>query len=254
MELSQRRTLLLGRLRTRKTRLREGLVSVEGVRAVTEALDAAAVLSFSVLSPRLSGTDAGAALAVRLRHFDATEVLDRALDELSDTDHAQGVISVFQEPVHTLAEIPSAGRILILDAIQDPGNVGTLVRSAVAFGLDAVLSLDGTVDPWGSKAVRASAGMMFRLPIVPCRAGEVVDALSRLGIPILVAAAHAEALVVDRPAAFGLVVGNEGAGVRDELRASGGAVVSVRMSGPAESLNVGIAGSILMHELAQGDR
>jgi TrmH family RNA methyltransferase len=96
--------------------------------------------------------------------------------------------------------------------------------------------------------------MMFRLPIVPCRAGEVVDALSRLGIPILVAAAHAEALVVDRPGAFGLVVGNEGAGVRDELRASGGAVVSVRMSGPAESLNVGIAGSILMHELAQGDR
>ena len=250
MELSQRRRRLLPRLRTRKTRTREGLVLVEGVRAVSEALDAEARVSFAVTSQRLSALASGSVLERRLGEQDCASIPDQELTALADTDHPQGVLLVCEEPVYQLDELPAPGRFLILDAIQDPGNVGTLVRSAVAFGLEGIICLDGTVDPWGSKAVRASAGMMFRLPIVRCSIDEMLQVLSAREAMLLVASSEGESCAAHRGAAsFGLAVGNEGTGVRAELRGAAHAMVAVSMKGPAESLNVGAAGSILMHEL-----
>jgi TrmH family RNA methyltransferase len=252
MELSQRRERLLGRLRQRKSRVKERRVLVEGVRAVAEALNAEAALAFAVLSPRLSSSVLGADLEERLASADVVTVSDEELEDLADTDRPQGVLAVFEEPGHRLSELPSRGRVLLLDAVQDPGNVGTLVRSAVAFGLDAVLCLDGTVDPWSTKAVRGSAGMVFRLPVIGCGHGEALAVLEEKEIPIRVASGEG-APVVAGAEAFGLVLGNEGAGVREEIRAAARAVVGIPMKGPAESLNVGIAGSILMHALTRED-
>jgi TrmH family RNA methyltransferase len=252
VSLSQNRRRLLGRLRVRRQREREGAVLVEGVRAVGEALSAGARPSFSVTSPRLSASAHGPALRERLTEIaDVTEVEDDELDALSDTDHPQGVLAVFPQPAPELAGLPEAGTVLVLDAVQDPGNVGTLVRSAVAFGLDGVLTLDGTVDPWGAKAVRASAGAVFRIPVWRATLPDTRSVLSDRRADVLVAAADGgdvrEAL---DPAAGlrALVLGNEGAGVRDEIRDLARAVVAVPMRGAAESLNVGVAGSILMYE------
>lgn len=255
MEMSQRRRRLLARLRTRKARVKEALVLVEGVRAVSEALDTGTRVSFAVTSPRLSTTEAGAALGRRLAELDCASVTDRELAESADTDHPQGVLLVCEEPVSALSDLPDSGRFLILDAVQDPGNVGTLVRSAVAFGLDAIICLDGTVDPWGAKVVRASAGMMFRLPVVACGVDEALAAFRERGVPLLVSSPEgADANRHRGLASFGLVVGNEGAGVRGDFRGAAPATVAVSMTGPAESLNVGIAGSILMHMLtAEGE-
>ena len=225
---------------------------VEGVRAVSEALDAGADPVFGVTSPSLDTTEAGVELGGRLRCACETAVVeDDDLRMLADTDHPQGVLLVCREPDPGPELLPETGRMLVLDALQDPGNLGTLVRSSVAFGIDAVVCLDGTVDPWGPKAIRASAGAAFRIPILRAAADSAVDAMQAAGAHVVVATADGQrardAMGGDHPLCA-LVVGNEGAGVRDSVRAISDAAVAVPMSGPAESLNAGVAGSILMYE------
>lgn len=250
MALSQRRARLIRRLRSRRTREREGLVLVEGVRAVGEALEAGADISFAVAAPKLSTTQAGIELESRIASLDVESVGDDELVRLADTQSPQGVLCVCAEPGGSLARVRGR-RVLVLDAIQDPGNAGTLIRSAVAFGLDAVMCLDGTVDPWAAKTVRASAGAVFRLPIVTTGTTEVLDWIGARRLPLLVAAADGESVGDWRGGdEYALVVGNEGAGARQELREQAAAIVSVTMPGAVESLNAAVAGSILMHVLA----
>lgn len=250
--LSQRRAALLANLRVPKSRAREGTVLVEGVRAVAEALGAGVGVQFVVTSPRLEATEEGRALALRLESVDFTRVEDGELGRLSDTERHQGVLLVCDEPAAGLERIEPTGWYLVLDGVQDPGNAGTLVRAAVAFGLDAVIALDGTVDPWSPKTVRSSAGMIFRLPVVRASVAESIDRLSEVRVPILVADARGEDVESRRfDHGFALVVGNEGAGVRPEIARAATATVAVRMPGPAESLNVAMAGAILLHSLTR---
>lgn len=225
---------------------------VEGVRAVSEALDARSSVSFAVTSPKLEMAEAGRAIAARLDGYELVRLDDGALDALSDTESAQGVLLVCREPAWGLGEIRPGGRYLVLDGVQDPGNAGTLVRAAVAFGLDAVVFLDGTVDPWAPKSVRASAGMVFRLPIVRASADEAVVRLNQVGVALWVADAEGED-VDEHPVmkSFALVVGNEGRGVRPSVLASAAGSLAVSMPGGAESLNVAMAGSILLHALTR---
>jgi TrmH family RNA methyltransferase len=251
MGLSQRRTRLLERLGSRKTRERERLVLVEGIRGVEEALAGGAVPRFAVVSPKLSTSAAGEALAPSLASVDVEHVTDDELAALSDAQTTQGVLLVCREPDGSLTRL-SRGRVLVLDGVQDPGNAGTLIRAAVAFGLDAVVFLDGTVDPWGAKTVRASAGMAFRCPVLSGGAEELLERLTESAIPLYVADAGGQDADAFRGAdAFALVVGNEGRGVRGVLVDVADAVVAIPMSGPAESLNVGVAGSLLMHVLTR---
>jgi TrmH family RNA methyltransferase len=250
--LSQRRAAIVTNLRVPKSRVREGAVLVEGVRAVREAFAAGVRTQFAVTSSKIAATEEGRLLAQRLGAIDTTEVDDGELARLSDTERHQGVLLVCDEPAAGLERIEPAGWYLVLDGVQDPGNAGTLVRAAVAFGLDAVIALDGTVDPWSPKTVRSSAGMIFRLPVVRAAGAEAVDRLNAVSVPILVADArgeNAEARRVDH--GFALVVGNEGAGVRPEIARAAAATVAVRMPGPAESLNVAMAGAILLHALTR---
>ena len=254
MALSQRRERLIGRLRAAKTRAREGAVLVEGVRAATEALDAGVSMDFAVTSPRLHATKAGIRLAERIEALDVVTVEDEELAHMSDTDRPQGVLLVCAEPEAGLERIGRGGRYLLLDHVQDPGNAGTLVRAAVAFGLAAVVCLEGTVDLWGPKAVRSSAGMIFRIPVVRASADEAVARLGEEGVPLFVADSEGEDVGSHRgTASFALVVGNEGAGVRPELTVRADKLLGVGMPGPAESLNVAMAGSILLHVLTRGN-
>jgi len=252
MGLSQRREKLIARLLTARSRAKEGAVLVEGVRAVNEALDAAVDVQFAVTSPRLAETAAGRVLAARLADHEVVEVTTDQLDRLSDTEHGQGILLVCAEPVAGLDALEAGGRYLVLDGVQDPGNAGTLVRAAVAFGLDAVVCLDGTVDPWGSKPVRASAGMVFRLPVVRAAAGDALARLEAVGVPLYVADAAGED-VEDHLGmeSFAIALGNEGRGTRDLLREEAAGSLAVRMPGGAESLNVAMAGAVLLHALTR---
>jgi RNA methyltransferase, TrmH family len=251
--LSQRATRLVERLKTRKGRAREALVLVEGVRCVAAALDAGVRIRFVVIAPSLADRPEGDLLIERFRaaHLDVRTVEDDELAALSDTETPQGVLLVAEEPRTVLSDL-RPGRWLVLDAVQDPGNAGTLVRAAAAFGVDGLVALDGTVDLWGPKAVRASAGLVFRVPVVRADVRTLVDRCRSEGMEILIAHASGEDVAglgaVERIA---LAVGNEGAGVRDELVRAAGRRVSVPMRESVESLNVGVAGSILLYALSR---
>jgi TrmH family RNA methyltransferase len=250
MGLSQRREKLIARLRVPKTRTREGAVLVEGVRAVSEALDSGVQGSFAVTSPRLEASSTGSSLASRLDELDVSHVEESELDRLSDTERGQGVMLVCAEPTAGLDVVHERGRYLVLDGVQDPGNAGTLIRAAVAFGFDAVLCLDGTVDPWSPKPVRASAGMIFRLPVVRAAGLDVVERLEASDVPLYIADATGEDVDKHpRLESFAIAVGNEGGGVRRLLVEKATGSLAVRMRGGTESLNVAMAGAIIMHSL-----
>lgn len=259
MSLSQRRTHLVGRLRHRKTREREGLVLAEGIRTVGEALRAGAQAEFALVSPRLETLAWGADLLATLRSrvAEVERIGDGELDALADTERPQGVLVVFRQPRGDGDPRVAGGRHLVLDAVQDPGNVGTLIRVATAFGMDGVMALDGTADPWGPKAVRASAGMAFRTPVHQMGADRALDLLGDAHVPVLVAeASGTDVAAIPFQPSWALVVGNEGAGVREALRSAACRSVRIPMPGPAESLNAGVAGAILLYALTregQGD-
>lgn len=255
--ISRARSRLIRRLRSRRGRPREELVLVEGIRAAEDALDAGLDVSFAAVSPRLGGSVRGAALERRLRGggIDLETVEEEELVELSDTEAPQGVILVCAEPAHRLDDLAatSGWGVLVLDAVQDPGNAGTLIRAALAFGLRGAVALDGTVDPWNPKAVRASAGASFRVPVVR-EAWNTVEAWCRgAGLRILVSdPAGADVAGEEAKEEWALVVGNEGSGVRREILEAADRVLGIPMKGGAESLNAGVAGAILVYALVRG--
>lgn len=248
--LSQTRRALLRRLGQRKGREREGLVLVEGIRAVGEALNAGASPELALVAPRLRRLEGGTELEERIGSLEAPveHVEDHELGEMADTDHPQGVLLVCRQPDDPgLPKTP--GLYLVLDAVQDPGNVGTLVRAAVAFGLDGVVVLDGTADPWGAKAVRASTGLVFRIAVTREDAEPALDALEGAGVPVFVADPMGQPVGRPREANWALVIGNEGGGVRPTVASRASGALRVPMRGPAESLNAAVAGAILMYAM-----
>jgi TrmH family RNA methyltransferase len=142
--------------------------------------------------------------------------------------------------------------LVVLAGLQDPGNVGTLIRSAEAFGATGVLLLPGTASPWNPKALRASAGSAFRVPMLAISEADALNLLRDRHVPALAAVAHdgvtvAQAFLAE-PAA--LLIGNEGAGLSPALLSAAARRVTIPMPGPVESLNAAIAGSLLLYEAA----
>ncbi len=253
MALSRERARLIGRLRSRRTREREGLLLVEGIRAAAEALAAGAPVRFAVVSDRLPELAGGDALRAQLAEtgVDVIEVPREELLELSDTEASQGVLLVCPEPGRG-AQLPAAGPLLVLDGIQDPGNIGTLVRAAAAFGLAGTVVLEGTVDPFNPKAVRAAAGAIFRAPVVR-EPWECLERPLRDRGPILIAHMGGRDVGTVRPGeSWSLVVGSEASGPRPAVRAAASEVVSIPMRGGVESLNAAVAGAILLYVLTRG--
>lgn len=240
-------------LHRRRTREREGRFLAEGVRVVEELLDAGVVPRLAVISSSLEDTDRGARLRERLEAVtEVRRIPDAELRRLADTATTQGVLVEAETPAGSLAGVkPSGGSVvLVLDGVQDPGNVGTLARSAAAFGCDALACLPGTVDPWNPKAVRASAGALFRMPVTLTSPDELDEWLGRHGYLVAGADAAGAPVLDERlPQRVALVVGNEGAGLSDRLRARADRLVAVPMRGGSESLNVAVAGAILLYEL-----
>jgi TrmH family RNA methyltransferase len=252
-ELSKSEEKLVNALSRRRERERQGLFIAEGVRVAEEFLAAGIDLQLALLAPSLEDTARGKHLARTLGRHDAVRhVSDHALERLAATESPQGVLLAGRIPrqqwPHAFA---SNAVVLVLDAVQDPGNFGTLARTAAAFGVAALIALEGTVDPWNPKAVRAAAGASFRIPILPAQPDRAFTFLREHGFRILAADAHGEELSVPAAGRNALIVGNEGAGLSAAARAAADAVVSVPTPGPVESLNVGTAAGILLYLLTR---
>lgn len=178
-------------------------------------------------------------------------VEDHVAAKLSGVPAPQGVFGVFAAPpAHTLAEARAGGRYLALERVQDPGNVGALLRSAAAFGFDGVILSDGCAAPYAPKTLRASMGAAVRLPVI--EVGPLPPALAALrsrGIECLAAALYqSEPLSTARAGQGGvcIVIGSEGQGLTQQTIDACDRTVRIPMTDRVESLNAGIAGSILL--------
>lgn len=257
MGLSKEKQKLIQRLQTTRQRAKEGLFLVEGVRGAGEFLapDARLGIRFALVSPRLTELQGGEALRDQLQDsgIPVETLEDQELWALSATEQPQGVLLVGEEPTEAWhpEDLPSGPRLLILDGIQDPGNVGTLVRAARAFGLDGVVALDGTCDPWNPKAVRASAGAPAHIQIHRADWETVSSWLQAEGIPLLVAeAGGVDVRRAEMAHTWAMVLGSEGTGVRPEIRTEAAQHLAIPMTPGVDSLNVAMAGSILLFSLS----
>jgi TrmH family RNA methyltransferase len=143
--------------------------------------------------------------------------------------------------------------VLVLAGLQDPGNLGTILRSAEAFGASGVVCLPGTVSAWNPKAVRASAGSVFRLPLLTASAEDCLQQLRQAGVKLWTTAAHGAepAGLVNLAGPVALLIGNEGNGVPFELAAKADGALTIPCPGPVESLNASVAASVLLYEAAR---
>ncbi|WP_428276045.1 TrmH family RNA methyltransferase [Candidatus Palauibacter sp.] len=167
---------------------------------------------------------------------------------LADAATPQPILAIGEVPAYGWDDVGD-GAIVLLDGVQDPGNVGTLVRTALALGAAAVIGVGEAADFWGPKALRASAGASFRSPVFRTDAREAVERLAERGIPIWVAAAAAPPLEGPSPGPVALALGSEAHGVSASLRAAADRAVSVPLTRGMESLNVASAGAILLDRL-----
>lgn len=174
------------------------------------------------------------------------------------TETPQAVAALVEPPDWTWAHILDPQRkgdalIVVLAGLQDPGNLGTILRSAEAFGADGVISLPGTVNAWNPKAVRASAGSVFRLPVLTMSEEECFLHLREAGVKVWTSTVHAAepADLVNLAGPVALLIGNEGGGVPLELAAMAGGALTIPCPGPVESLNASVAASVLLYEAAR---
>ncbi len=226
------------------------------MRLLEEALAAGIVVQGAVTSPALEGTPRGAALKRRLLHagIAVEEVEEELLAQLAETEQPQGVVAVVQPKLWTLDAIdPGAGGVvLVLDGVQDPGNVGALARTALGLGAVGLVALPGTADIYSPKALRGSMGALFRIPAVQATTEAFIGWARGAGLSLWTTAADGTA--VDRARRDGpiaLVLGNEGAGVRPELAAVATQSVAVPLVAGVESLNVAVAAGIVLYEVTR---
>ena len=243
-------------LRLRRGRERRGLALAEGVRLVEEALAAEISIRHLLASPALEATPRGRSLKAALASAGHSIVPlgEGDFDQLAATQHPQGILAVIEPPRWQLEAIhPGAfAPVLVLDGVQDPGNVGTMVRTAFALGAAGILALPGTAELTNPKTLRATMGGYFRLPCVEVDETGFRRWAESAGVRVLLAAVDGLPPDGVRGTSLAVVVGNEGQGIRPSLAAWAPGRIGIALRKGAESLNVAVAAGILLYEVTRG--
>lgn len=242
-------------LHRRKARERRGLALAEGVRLVEEMVAADVACKGVAVAPVLDTTPRGSALldALAERQIPIERISDAELDAVAATEHPQGIVAVYAPTPWVFADLRVAPRrpVVLLDGVQDPGNVGTIARTALAFGAAGIVALAGTVDLTNPKVVRAAMGALFRLPHLHADEVAAFEWLRSGGVAAWATAMEGEVVTAAPEAPIALLFGNEGAGVRPELLRLAERRVTIPIQAEAESLNVAVAAGILLHQVTQ---
>ena len=243
-------------LQQKKTRDEKRLCLLEGLRLVEDALLAGWSISQLVVG-EAAATEARVAsllAAAEARAIPTYLATEAVLKKIATTNSPQGVVAIAAQPPAMLPASAKGGVWLVADELQDPGNFGTILRSADAAGCNGVFMTGNGVDPFGPKAVRATMGSLFHLPVaVVPDPSQALAWLRRQGLPVLVADAGGTIAYdkVDYTDGCVLVIGNEARGVSDYWLAAADTVVSIPIYGRAESLNAAVAASLLVYEAAR---
>lgn len=233
----------------------DGYCAVEGVRILEEAIRSGR--KFKAVFFRASAENRAERLLPQIAAYVETLLLpDKLFASAVPSETPQGVAALVRCKTFTLEDVlakAQGGPLLAIAGVQDPGNLGTILRSAEAFGAGGVLLGEGTVSPFNSKVIRASAGSVFRLPLVQTKLPEVLTHLRERGLRLIATSSHKGTPLQDadlmRPLA--IFIGSEGAGLPRELLGEMDEVVAIPHSPSVESLNAGVAASIVLYEAAR---
>lgn len=246
--------------RTRE-RIQAGLFLVEGPHLVREALaaekdGAGAEVTAVYHTAEFAGTGEGAQLLgeASRKGITITELSAPAFSKAAETETPQGVMAVARLPRPSLDDMRQGVSAVFLDRVQDPGNMGTIIRTAAAAGIDAVLVSRQSADPYSGKAVRASQGGIFAVPVVTGISGEAMIAwCRRTHTPLACTSPHEGRYYFDLDLASPgvIVLGHETTGVTDEMFQNADVLVRIPIIGHAESLNVASAAAVLIYEVCR---
>ena len=241
----------------KKDRWKEKQFIIEGIKTVGEAIDSSVSLEHILFSNELFDVDGGLEFFESIKDREETVKLPENLfREISDLENPQGVMGVVnfkKGDINKIKDI-SSPFIIFLDRLNDPGNLGTIIRSADAFGADGIVIGEGTVDPYNSKVVRATMGSLFRMPIYDVGSNEkFFNEMKNSNVSIITTSLDGEVLEEeDLSAGIVIAIGNEANGVGEETLENSNKSVKIPMVGGTESLNAGVAASIIMYEAMKG--
>ena len=242
------------KLTRKKYRDASGLFLLEGIKPLRDAADMGIRPERVFIDEAKTDEITGQEDWLGKAGFDICSLTGDLFGRLSDTEHSQGVVSVVAKPEYgpdELKEKIAAGNICVLDRLQDPGNIGTIIRTAEAAGYGGIAVIKGTADIYSPKVVRAAAGSLLRMPAVHFEtAGSAAELLHGLGKKIMVTCLEdaADYLDADLTQDIALVIGNEGQGVSREFMDLADLKVKIPMKGQIESLNAAVAAGILMYQ------
>jgi TrmH family RNA methyltransferase len=225
----------------------------EGARLVEEALATGWPFRFVLYSDQISERGLDVLKRLKERGIETDEVDGTVLESLSETEHSQGLLAVLNDSRFPIPKSPKL--ILILDSIRDPGNLGTLLRSAGAAGVQAVLVAPETTDAFAPKVVRAGMGAHFRMPIHSVDWNQIRRFAESMDLTVFLADAKGTSCWdTDLRKPLALIIGGEAEGATEAAGRLATQRLSVPMPGAAESLNAGVAGSILLFEAVRQRR
>jgi len=239
-------------LSAKKHREQIHIMIVEGVRLAEEALAANAVINFCLYSDRISERGKKVVRQIQVLSYDAEEVSADLMDRVSDTKTSQGILLAASYP-----EVPLQKKVdpvIVLDGIRDPGNLGTILRTAAAMDVEAVLLTPGTTDPFSPKVMRAAMGAQFHLPIRYMSAQDIQKFCKNInGVELSIFLTDSNSLKTcweaDLSIPICIVIGSEAEGVSANLREIGDESISIPMGSLMESFNAAVAASILIYEI-----
>lgn len=241
-------------LKEKKYRKYKKLFSVEGLRFVEEALNGEAEIIRVIVSEQFveSLHSKKVLEIIQERGIDAFTIPDKLFMEISDTQNPQGILAVVKKAKYSIDDIMAKdGFVLILDAIQDPGNMGTIIRTADAAGAAGIIISSGCAELYNPKTLRSTMGSIFHVPLVTSNdlVKTITDIKSR-GIKVY--ASHLDAgknlFELDMKGNIAIIIGNEANGISKEVLSCADVLVKIPMIGRAESLNASIAAALLMYE------
>ena len=233
----------------------QGQCAIEGVKLLEEALRSGRHVDSVFFSE--SARPLAAKLLPQISKRTETLILPDALfNSIVPTDTPQGVAALLKLQSLTasqLLEHAGAGPLVVAAGLQDPGNLGTILRSAEAFGAAGLFLTEGTVSPYNSKVLRGSAGSIFRLPFLQIPSGELIPLLRRQGVRMLATSSHKGTPLpeVSWTLPLAIFIGNEGAGLPREILHQMDETIVIPQSAQVESLNAGVAASIVLYEAAR---
>ncbi len=233
----------------RRVRQRESLFIIEGARLVNEVISSRSPAELVLYTDALEQGDQGLIDELINLGADAEVVSEQVMKACSDTESPQGLLAVL--PIPFSAPPDNLTFALIADRISDPGNLGTILRTALAAGVEAVFLSAGTVDPFNPKVVRGAMGSHFHLPIIQVQTSEIEKHLRGIDLWVAEAGLGPSYYDVDWNKPSAIVIGSEAHGPSDELRSIAKGSTHIPMQGLAESLNASVAAAVILFEIAR---